>query len=72
MQQFRHYKLGITHIKVGDYLVRKEMRSIRKLEIEIALVSMVLDISSLDIKPVLPIYKGVPRTALSINQSMNL
>ncbi len=42
MQQFRHDKLGISHIKVGDYLVRKEMRFIRKFEIKIGLVSIIL------------------------------
>jgi hypothetical protein len=46
------------------------MRFIRKLEIEIGLVSIILEISSLDVKSVLPIYKGTPCTL--INQSMNL
>ena len=47
MQQFRHDKLGISHINIGDYLVRKEMRFIRKLEIEIGLVYIILETSSL-------------------------
>ncbi len=44
MQQFGHDKLGINHINIGDYLVRKEMKFIRKLEIEIGLVYIILEI----------------------------
>jgi hypothetical protein len=47
MQQFGHDKLGINHINIGDYLVRKEMRFIRKLEIEIGLVYIIVETSSL-------------------------
>jgi hypothetical protein len=47
MQQFRHDKLEISHINIGDYLVRKEMRFIRKLETEIGLVYIILETSSL-------------------------
>jgi hypothetical protein len=44
------------------------MRFIRKLKIGIVLVSIILEISSLDVKYALPEYKGTPCTLLSSNR----
>jgi hypothetical protein len=44
------------------------MRFVSKLEIEIRLVSVIFNISFLDVKSVHPIYKATPFIILSIKQ----